>query len=433
MKMKIVEIFKQLKSTTSKKEKEQILKDNSDNEILKEIALYAYDKINKTYGVKKYTQQYYGGKKTIEEDFQEVVVVLLDKLASRELTGNKAIETVEMIREQYTEEDAEILDAILDRDWGCGLSESTINKAWKNHIPTFDVVLAKAFEGTDKQIKSLDDGTWYISQKIDGCRCIAINSNDEWRFWSRQGKEFFTLDVLAEDLDNLGFPDNVVLDGEICLVDENGMEDFQGVMKEIRKKDHTISNPKYKVFDILSTDEFYNKESKRDLTTRSNDLKSFIPNPTDNVEILEQEVYTPETFAKWQTRSSGNNWEGLMLRKDTGYVGKRTNDLLKVKQMHDSEYTVESVETGKVSYQESGKGMVEYDVITAVNIRHKGNVVGVGSGFSKEQRIHYFRNQDELIGKTICVQFFEETESTNGLKSLRFPVIKHIYENGRDV
>ena len=39
-------------------------------------------------------------------------------------------------------------------------------------------------------------------------------------------------------------------------VDDNGDEDFQSVIKEIRRKDHTIKNPKFKVFDILTLDEF---------------------------------------------------------------------------------------------------------------------------------------------------------------------------------
>jgi ATP-dependent DNA ligase len=43
----------------------------------------------------------------------------------------------------------------------------------------------------------------------------------------------------------------MVFDGEVCIVDENGVEDFQGIMKEIKRKDHTIKNPKYKVFDYL--------------------------------------------------------------------------------------------------------------------------------------------------------------------------------------
>ena len=65
-------------------------------------------------------------------------------------------------------------------------------------------------------------------------------------------------------------------------------------------------------------------------------------------------------------------------------------------------------------------------------IEHKGCKVQVGSGFSQEQRRYYYHNPNEIIGKTVTVQYFEETENQDGGYSLRFPVIKGIYETGRD-
>ena len=41
--MKVVEVIKQLESTTSRKEKERILKINQNNQILKEILFYTYN------------------------------------------------------------------------------------------------------------------------------------------------------------------------------------------------------------------------------------------------------------------------------------------------------------------------------------------------------------------------------------------------------
>ena len=66
-----------------------------------------------------------------------------------------------------------------------------------------------------------------------------------------------------------------------------------------------------------------------------------------------------------------------------------------------------------------------------VIIEHKGNRVQVGSGFSHEQRRHYFKNPNEILGKQITVQYFEETTNKNGTHSLRFPVIKAVYDGVR--
>jgi DNA ligase-1 len=69
-------------------------------------------------------------------------------------------------------------------------------------------------------------------------------------------------------------------------------------------------------------------------------------------------------------------------------------------------------------------------MLAQVYIEHKGYKVKVGSGFSQEQRIKYMVS--DIVGKTITVQYFEETKNDKGGISLRFPTVKHIFENGRD-
>ena len=42
-----------------------------------------------------------------------------------------------------------------------------------------------------------------------------------------------------------------------------------------------------------------------------------------------------EHLNKLITEAQSNGWEGNMIRKDVGYEGKRSNDLLKIKKFHD--------------------------------------------------------------------------------------------------
>ena len=56
------------------------------------------------------------------------------------------------------------------------------------------------------------------------------------------GKELTTLNKVKEAQQSTGII-NTVFDGEICLIDENGDEDGQGIMKQLRRKDHQIENP----------------------------------------------------------------------------------------------------------------------------------------------------------------------------------------------
>ncbi len=67
-----------------------------------------------------------------------------------------------------------------------------------------------------------------------------------------------------------------------------------------------------------------------------------------------------------------------------------------------------------------------------VYIEHKGNEVGVGSGFSLDERKKFHENPDLIVGKTITVQYFEETQDANGKLSLRFPTVKIIHGERRE-
>ena len=138
-----------------------------------------------------------------------------------------------------------------------------------------------------------------------------------------------------------------------------------------------------------------------------------------------------EHFEKVAADATEMGYEGIMIRKDVGYEGKRSKNLLKVKKMHDAEYEVTGLEMGTHRVIENGRE-VEEEMLKAVFVQHRGNQVRVGSGFSLEQRRHYFQNQNDILGKTITVQFFEETTDQHGNHSLRFPVIKTVYQTQRE-
>jgi DNA ligase-1 len=106
--------------------------------------------------------------------------------------------------------------------------------------------------------------------------------------------------------------------------------------------------------------------------------------------------------------------------------------MLKCKSFNDNEYEVISHEIGPMRFVENGS-QVELEVLTSVDIIHKGFRVQVGSGFSKEQRLKYKEHPELIDGATITVQYFEETKNQDGGISLRFPTVKAVYENGRDV
>lgn len=120
-----------------------------------------------------------------------------------------------------------------------------------------------------------------------------------------------------------------------------------------------------------------------------------------------------------------------MLRKNALYKGKRSKDLLKYKSFYDEEYEVVGVENGPFRYVKNGAEHEE-NMLSCVYIKHRGYDVSVGSGFSIEQRQHFYKNSKNIIGKVITVQYFEETHNQEGGISLRFPTFKILHGDVRD-
>lgn len=49
--------------------------------------------------------------------------------------------------------------------------------------------------------------------------------------------------------------------------------------------------------------------------------------------------------------------------------------------------------------------------LTSVTVVHRGNKVGVGSGFTAEERIRFGKDPSLIVGKTITVKYFEESKT----------------------
>ncbi len=145
---------------------------------------------------------------------------------------------------QYSEYE-DLIFSIIDRNLEIRASDSVINKVIPNLIPTFDVALATKYE---PKFCDFENEVWLGSRKLDGVRCIIRKEQNSIIAYSREGNKFTTIQKVLDEVALI--PGDFVLDGEICLMDKDGNEDFQGIMKQIKRKDHTIENPKYVIFDI---------------------------------------------------------------------------------------------------------------------------------------------------------------------------------------
>ena len=415
-------------STNSNTDKLKVLEKYADNEFVRKALEYTYNTF-KQYGVtsencKKLSHLSSSGFSSLFD--------LLNDLNSRHLTGHNAISAVNgfvAANKRYEE----LIFNIIDRNIKTRATASMINKVIPGLIPTFDVALANSFDEKMAKKVNFNEDNWYVSRKLDGCRCICIiDENSEPKYFSRAGNEFMTLANLDAEIISLGLK-NMVIDGEICMLDKNGNENFQGIIKEIKRKDHTIENPFFYMFDLLTLEEFVNKEGTTNFSIRNVQLDNlFFEREFKNIGYLEQKLLIDERMLTYYIGLAKENaWEGLMLRKDATYQGKRSNDVLKVKQFYDAEYVVIDIQNGPFRVIVDGKE-VEEDVMRNIVIEHKGYRVDVGSGFSLEQRRLYKERPDLILGKQVTIQYFEQSQNQNGGISLRFPTIKAIYETERN-
>jgi DNA ligase 1 len=413
------QFIEKMRATSSSLDKVEILKKQSN--FIKEVLEYTYSPY-KQYNVTSETCK--KNSKLVEMGPITPLFKLLDKLSNREATGHDAIKLVN--RFAQSDVNFNLIYDIIDKDLKIRAGSKVINKAFPNLIPEFNVALAQEYKGKC----DWNDG-WYASRKLDGVRCLAVvDGVGKCTLYSRMGKEFTTLNKIKHAIEATNII-NYVFDGEICLVDEKGDEDFQSVMKQLRRKDHQIENPKYMMFDMLHKPDFENEKSTEILSDRLHTLRSFCEsNQYDEFGYLAQAVVTgDEHFDTWTQMATDNNWEGIMLRKDVVYEGKRSKNLLKVKKFYDAEYEVVGWDNDNHEVVREGKSK-SMTMLAQVWIIHKGHLVKVGSGFTQEQRLQYM--DGSIVGKTITVQYFEETKNDKGGISLRFPTVKHIYENERD-
>ena len=411
-----------MRSTSSSTDKVQIIKESS--KYIHKVLEYTYNPF----------KQYYVTSKTIKKNpnisntgyFD--LFYLLDALNKRTITGHTAIAHINAFTEGLSDSEVELVYSIIDKDLKIRAGDKVINKAVPNLIPTFSVALAKEYDKCDW------NDAWYASRKLDGVRCLAVvDFEGNCKLYSRMGKEFTTLNKVKEAIEATNVI-NQVFDGEICLMDENGNEDFQGVMKELRRKDHQIENPIFMIFDMIHKSDFDGKEGYMPLEDRLATLRAWQGGRRTDAKILrytEQfQITGDEHFEYWSKMAAEKGWEGFMLRKNTGYEGKRTKNLVKVKKFFDDEYKVIDFDIDDHEVVINGRSET-VPMLSQVWIEHKGHKVNVGSGWTHEQRLQYI--DGSIVGKIITVQYFEETKNQEGGISLRFPTVKHVHGSKREL
>ena len=289
-KLEVLQAFvDEMKNNSSIIAKKAIINAYGKNPFIKSALVYAYDPYKK----------YYVTSKTCKKNFNlrdqsyihSTIFELLNDLNDRTYTGHDAIAMVNTFI-NMNEEYEDLIFSIIDRNMEIRASSSVINKVIPNLIPTFDVALATKYE---PKFCDFENERWLASRKLDGVRCIIRKEGDKVTAYSRQGNEFTTLQKVIED---------------VSLMSGDFESDIK-LSERIKELKGEIHHDGY--YDTLSVlDQVYVKD----------------------VEHLNDMI----------AEADKAGYEGIMLRKNVGYQGKRTKNLLKCKKFFDAEYEVLSVD-----------------------------------------------------------------------------------------
>lgn len=249
------------------------------------------------------------------------------------------------------------------------------------------------------------------------------------KIFSRQGKRIEGLIDLEEELKELP---SGCYDGELLLDKEDlpSKDLYRETVTVVNSKNDNKKNIVFNVFDFIPLKDFENRHSDLHCDRRKmqvyESLRNTEPNWIRPVPILYRGEYNKEIVQKELDKQIALEHEGVMVNiNDAPYEGKRTKNILKVKAMQDCDLKIIGFEEG------TGKNK---GTLGAIIVDYKGFEVKVGSGFTDEDRKYFWNNQNELLGRVITVQYFEETtnKKDNSL-SLRFPVYRELREKGKEV
>jgi len=417
------DIFTKLENTSSRLEKEAILRDNFDNEDLKNVIFHALDPYTQFFirKIPKYEQ------KSSKLDFPEVFHVLR-QLSSRAVTGNAAIDLLRFVLEHSSEDIADSVIRIISKDLKCGVSTATVNKIWKNFIPTFPVMLAAGYN--DRLMEEMQYPA-YVQLKLDGMRFNAIVKDNQVEFRSRNGKMIHLQGCLEKEFIKMSFGDNVVFDGEL-IVKENGKilnrQTGNGILNKAVRG--TISPSEAEkvcatIWDIIPIEDF-----KKGFYTLPYEQRYFALAVSAKPDLDFEKINVINNKVVYSEDEAREIFEEYLAQGEEGIILKNIKS---------------PWENKRVKHQIKFKGELECDLVcvdwqegTGKNIGKLGALVlesadgvikvNVGTGFSDEQRIIY--TKENTIGKIVAVRYNAKIKDKNlGGESLFLPVFLEIRDD----
>lgn len=226
----------------------------------------------------------------------------------------------------------------------------------------------------------IDEKGWLYEMKWDGYRAMSYINNSTVNICSRNNKSFNKKYYpLHEDLKKWNI--NAVVDGEIVVVNEQGIPDFGNLQLWRSEDDGQLL---YYLFDILWLDGI--SVMHLPLEERKNLLRAIALTNSHHIRISESmKDGGKEAFAQAQSL----HLEGVMAKKSGSIytIGKRTKDWLKIKTEKQQELVI-----GGYTINEGTNKLFSALLLGIMEGKNFRFVTPVGTGFNRKM-------QEEILKK----------------------------------
>lgn len=274
----------------------------------------------------------------------------------------------------------------------CSTIEEAIDSKGLNASKLLRPMLAQKF----RDVKNIDFANCFVQYKYNGHRCLVTKQNGKLIAYSRNGKPINSIDHIMKDLQWL--PEGYTLDGELYL---HGVP-LQTIGSLVRKNQHASKKLMYVVYDLVAPAVKYAERNgwlKANLGVKDTPTVYIASTWT----FAESKMPIKERLAE----SISNGYEGLILRHgNTGYEpGKRSQSLVKVKQVLDAEFCI-------VGVHQSADGWAIFECYKVPGQYYNALVCDsfrVSAMGTMQDKHDAWANRNDFIGKMLTVEFFEWT------------------------
>ena len=428
-------LIQELRATTKPANKIKILEEN-DSPFLKFILKASLEPF-KLYHVKLQIEDIpKPGNSSI--DSEEVQYQFADLLYSCEINNSNKQnrERVISFLSTLNSNSQELVFSILNKDWKAGVSTKAVRKLFPGLISSFEVQLSNKYLEVKKK-KSYKPKTRYCSYKLDGIRCVflrMVENNDHengvWKAFSRQGKEFLTVDHLKPQLEYLWeIHGSDFWDGEL-YIDDAPFEYIQGKAMSFTKG--TSFELDFRTFIRGDKDAFlYGASGHNSFKVVTSEFLNAEIAP--QIKLVEQWLIEEDQVDEELEKAFDLGYEGIMLRDpDMLYEFKRSDALLKLKEgenENSQEQTADCLVTDVVLGQVTvviDEAMTYQTLVTKLIVEQQdGTVCTVGSGFDLDFRYFYTEHPEDIKGKVVEIKF----QGYGGKGRMRFPRLFRVRED----